>query len=151
MVDIDRAVPNFLGIRVEKSITAANGEVSMFNITGGLAMVTSLVGRVTTAIGSTVATLKVDLNPTATGATERLCATINVETDIVGTLYSLRLGLSSQALIVGTTGAVVGITGTAYIFTGALVSTFSADPVGGVIRWVLHYHAIDSDAAVVAA
>ena len=153
MAEVQMAPPGPLGNRVEKSITAADGEVTMFNITGGLIMVTSLVGIVTTAIGATTATLKLVANPTASGATADLTAVTaaNVTDDAAGVVYTAVFDLAGSALVINTTGGGVGSTGVAYVMTGAIGCTFSADPVGGVIRWVIHWLPIDSDAKLVAA
>ena len=150
MVDILRGPVDLLGIRVEGSITAANGEVAIFSVAGGFIKINSLVGIVTTEIGGTVSAAKIVANPTATGSTSDLCGASNVEGDIVGTLYSVRLGTTSQALRVAE-GGVLGSEGTAYIITGAIAMNFSADPTAGVIRWVLHYLPVDLGASVVAA
>ncbi len=153
MAEVVSGPANPLGTRVEKSITAANGEVTMFTVTGGLVVFTSVVGIVTTAIGATVATLKLVANPTATGGTVDLTAVTgaNITNDIVGVVYSAAFDAVGSALIINTTGGAVGNTGVAYVMTGAMACTFSADPVGGVIRWVAHWIPIDDGALVAAA
>ena len=136
-----------LGDRVEKSITADNGVVNTFAVTGGLVLVTSLVGIVTTQIGATVATLKLQSDPTATGSTVDLCAAVAVTGDIIGTLYSIS-GAGGDNIIIGSIGTVAGPSQAFYVPVGTIESVFSADPVGGAIRWVLHYIPVDTNAVV---
>ena len=150
MADVEQGPVDLLGIRVEKSITAANGVVNAFTIAGGLIQITSLIGIVTTQIGATVATLKLQSDPTATGSTVDLCAAVAVTGDIIGHLYSIS-GTAGDNIQIGSIGAVRGMDSPVYVPIGTIENVFSADPVGGVIRWVLHYLPVDSDATVVAA
>lgn len=142
---------NALGTRVEKSITAANGEVDIFTVSGGIVLITAIVGEVTTAIGGTASNLKLTFDPTATtGTTVDICAAVAVTSDPVGTLYSPRLNLNNGNLIEGETGAVVRTDGHLYVQNGIITADFDADPVGGVIRWVCFFVPIDAGASVVA-
>lgn len=142
-----------LGKQVKKSITAANGTVTLFNITGGRILITSLVGRVTTLIGSTTSNLKLVYNPTAAGTSFDMCAAIDVATDAVEQTYYIAGSVATPGnlLIGGTVGQANPTFEDGYLIqAGAIEANFSADPVGGVIEWTMTYVPYD-DAATVAA
>jgi|SRR6187551_350836 len=144
-----------LGRQVKKSITAANGIVTVFNMTGGRVLITSLVGRVTTLIGSTASNLKLTYNPTAAGTSFDLCTAVAIETDAVEQTYTL-LGAATVAvpgalIVSGTVGQAMPVITNPYLLqAGTIEANFSADPVGGVIEWTMTYVSYD-DAATVAA
>lgn len=139
-----------VGQRVVKSITAANGEVTIANVAGGEVLVRAIYGKVTTVIGSTVSSLKLVANPTATGSTLDLCAAVAVTSDPVGTLYSIT-GTVGDNLDVDKVGAVATLAKPFVVATGAIAANFSADPVGGVIEWTIIYEPLTPGATVVAA
>ncbi len=132
-----------LGIRVQKStgtLTAAT--VPLFTIAGGLVMVTSLVGRVTTAI--TVAnSYKLQHNPTA-GTTVDLCTAADLGTTdtAVGEILVAKKG---TAIAVGAADQVVNVV----MDTGQIEHVSAGSD--GVILWALTYVPIDTGASVVAA
>jgi len=142
-----------LGKQVKKSITAANGTVTLFNIAGGRILITSLVGRVTTLIGSTTSNLKLVYNPTAAGTSFDMCAAVDVATDAVEQTYYIagNVGTPGNLLIAGAVGQANPVFEDGYLIqAGAIEANFSADPVGGVIEWTMTYVPYD-DAATVAA
>jgi len=142
-----------LGKQVKKSITAANGTVTLFNIAGGRILITSLVGRVTTLIGSTTSNLKLVYNPTAAGTSFDMCAAIDVATDAVEQTYYIagNVGTPGNLLVGGAVGQANPVFEDGYLIqAGAIEANFSADPVGGVIEWTMTYVPYD-DAATVAA
>lgn len=136
-----------LGKSAVKSITAANGVVNAFAVTGGVVVITSVLGIVTTQIGATAATLKLQSDPTATGTTNDICSTATVTGDIVGTLYSVS-GIPGVALEIGDIGFVEGPSKLFYVSIGTIENVFSADPVGGVIEWTINYIPIQPGAAI---
>ena len=143
-----------LGQQVTKSITAANGIITLFNITGGRAVITSLVGRVTTLIGATTSNLKLTYNPTAAGTSFDLCTATAVETDAVEQAYYLTGAVGSVAAlqVAGAVGQANPVFSTPYTFqAGTIEANFSADPVGGVISWALTWVPLDTGASVAAA
>lgn len=96
-----------LGRRVEKSTgTLAATTVPLFTIAGGLVMVTSLVGRVTTAI--TVAnSYKLQHNPTA-GTTVDLCTAADLgSTDTV--VGEILVAAKGRAIAIGAADQLVNI------------------------------------------
>lgn len=132
-----------LGVRVQKStgtLTAAT--VPLFTIAGGLVMVTSLVGRVTTAI--TVAnSYKLQHNPTA-GTTVDLCTAADLGTTdtAVGEILVAKKG---TAIAVGAADQAVNVV----MDTGQIEHVSAGSD--GAILWVLTYVPIDDGASIVAA
>jgi hypothetical protein len=131
------------GTRVTKStgtLTAAT--IPLFTISGGLVAVTSLVGRVTTAITVTNS-YKLQHNPTA-GTTKDLCTAADLgSTDTaVGEILVPKIGTSLAV------GAAVE-QDTLILETGQIESVSGG--TDGVILWALTYVPLDNGAAIVAA
>lgn len=147
-----------IGNKVDKATgTVVTGTTTLFTIAGGRVVLTSLVGRVTTAIGATVATCKLTYNPTAAGTSFDLCTAVSIETDAVEQTYHLASTSSDAApgalIVTGAVGqASPGLMTFPYILqAGTLEQILSADPVGGAITWSLTYFPYDNGASVVAA
>jgi hypothetical protein len=132
-----------LGVRVTKSTgTLAATTIPLFTIAGGLVMVTSLVGRVTTAI--TVAnSYKLQHNPTA-GTTVDLCTAADLGTTdtAVGEILVAKKG---TAIAVGAADQAVNVV----MDTGQIESVSAG--TDGVILWAVTYVPIDTGASIVAA
>lgn len=132
-----------LGHRVSKSTGTLNAAtVPLFTIAGGLVMVTSLVGRVTTAI--TVAnSYKLQHNPTL-GTTVDLCTATDIGTTdtAVGEILVAKKG---SALAVGAADQAVNV-----VMDTGQIEHVSAG-TDGVILWALTYIPLDDGASVVAA
>lgn len=134
------------GSRVQKStgtLTAAT--LPLFTIAGGLVAVTSLIGRVTTAV--TVAnSYKLQHNPTA-GTTVDLCAATDIGTTdtALGEILVVN-GAKATGLVVGALAApnypiVMDVGQIEHVSAGT----------DGVILWALTYVALENGASVVAA
>ena len=135
-----------LGTRVEKSTgTLAATTIPLFTIAGGLVMVTSLQGRVTTAI-SVANSYKLQHNPTA-GTTVDLCAATDIGTT------DTALGEILVVSGVRATGLTVGAN--PRIAMGVVMDTGQIESVSagtdGVILWSLTYVPLDDGATLVAA
>lgn len=132
-----------LGIRVAKSTgTLAATTIPLFTIAGGLVMVTSLVGRVTTAI--TVAnSYKLQHNPTA-GTTVDLCTAADIGTTdtAVGEILVAKKG---TAIAVGAADQAVNV-----VMDSGQIESVSAG-TDGVILWALTYIPLEDGASIVAA
>lgn len=132
-----------LGQVVTKSTgTLAATTVPLFTIAGGLVAVTSIVGRVTTAI--TVAnSYKLQHNPTA-GTTKDLCTAADIGTTdtVVGEILVPKIGV---ALAVGP----VALQAPVPLETGQIESVSAG--TDGVILWVVTWVPIDDGATLVAA
>jgi hypothetical protein len=135
-----------LGVVVSKSTgTLAATTVPLFTIAGGLVAVTSIVGRVTTAI--TVAnSYKLQHNPTA-GTTVDLCAATDIGTTdtVVGEILVVS-GVRATGLSVG---ANPRVTPSVIMDTGQIEHVSAG--TDGVIKWYVTYVPIDDGATLVAA
>lgn len=136
-----------LGTTVTKSTgTLAATTVPLFTIAGGLVAVTSIVGRVTTAI--TVAnSYKLQHNPTL-GTTKDLCAAADIGTTdtVLGEIFVLT-GLATDAIALGAKGTKAPIVGV--VDTGQIESVSAG--TDGVILWVVTWVPIEDGATLVAA
>lgn len=132
-----------LGSVVTKSTgTLTNATIPLFTIAGGLIAVTSIVGRVTTAI--TVAnTYKLQHNPTA-GTTKDLCtgADIGTTDTVVGEIFVPKIGTSLAVGAAAWTDPVL-------LETGQIESVSSG--TDGAIKWYVAWVPIDDGATLVAA
>jgi hypothetical protein len=134
------------GTRVEKSTgTLAATTIPLFTIAGGLVAVTSLTGRVTTAV-SVANSYKLQHNPTA-GTTVDLCAATDIGTTdtALGEILVVS-GVRATSLSVGANPRVVD----SIIMDSGQIESVSAG-TDGVILWVVTYVAIDNGATLVAA
>lgn len=134
------------GTRVQKSTgTLAATTIPLFTIAGGLVAITSLVGRVTTAV--TVAnSYKLQHNPTA-GTTVDLCAATDIgTTDTALGEILVVIGAKATGLAVGA----LGINNYPLIMDTGQIESVSAG-TDGVILWALTYVPLDTNASVVAA
>jgi hypothetical protein len=133
------------GIMVSKSTgTLAATTVPLFTIAGGLVIVTSLVGRVTTAV--TVAnSYKLQHNPTL-GTTVDVCAATDIGTTdtVVGEILVVT-GVKATGLVVGALQSSMRV----FMDTGQIEHVSAG--TDGVIKWYLTYVPLDTGATVVAA
>lgn len=142
-----------LGIRVDRATAAlpqtATG--SIFTVSGGRIVVTSLVGEVTTVLGATATTLMVVSTPT-TGVATTLASATAVTSSAVGSWFTLPATLGSALVVTPVAGAValpsldLGI----LVPIGAVQLTTSASDTGSV-KWSMTYVPYDDAATVVAA
>jgi hypothetical protein len=145
-----------LGAAVSKATgTVANGVTSLFTITGGRVVITSLVGRVTTAIGATPSNAKLSFNPTAAGTTVDLCTAVAIASDAVEQTYTLATTHSTAApgalIVAGDVGWASGVLAFPDILNaGVIEQNLSADPVGGAITWTVTWLPLDDGALLVA-
>lgn len=131
------------GLTVQKSTgTLAATTIPLFTIAGGLVAVTSLVGRVTTAI--TVAnSYKVQHNPT-TGTTIDLCTAADLGTTdtAAGEILVAKKG---TAIAIG-----LAVLGPAEVLDVGQIESVSAG-TDGVILWTCTWVPLENGASVVAA
>lgn len=133
------------GILVTKStgtLTAAT--VPLFTVAGGLVIVTSMVGRVTTAV-TAANSYKLQHNPTA-GTTVDLCAATDIGTTdtAVGEILVVA-GPKATGLVVGA----LNTTLKCVMDTGQIEHVSAG--TDGVISWFLTYVPLNTGATVVAA
>lgn len=146
LIQGDQIRSNVLGTLVTKSTgTLAATTVPLFTIAGGLVVVTSLVGRVTTAI--TVAnSYKLQHNPTAGTTVDIFAATDIGTTDtVLGEIFVVT-GLKTDTLVKGA----LGMSQSKIVMETGQIEHVSAG-TDGVIKWYLTYVPLDTGASVVAA
>lgn len=140
-----------LGIKVSRATATlpqtATG--SIFTVSGGRIVVTSLVGEVTTVLGATATTLKVTSTPTVGSAIDLSSATAVTSLQVGGhiTLPST----VGSATVVSNAGAVAIPGGLAVLVpAGSIQITTNASDTGSV-KWDLTYIPFDDGVTVVAA
>lgn len=137
-----------LGIRVSKATgTLASETKTLFNVTGGLVLITSIVGVVTTAI--TVAnSYKLQANPTSGVAGDLVAATDIGTTDTpAGTLLGFD-GVEASS-IQQSPGVVPTLMRPVVVNTGTIEHVSAG--TDGDITWVLTYVPLDAGAEAAAA
>jgi len=140
-----------LGVLISKVYTPLVVETkTLFTVAGGICLITSLVGKVTTAI--TVAnTVKLQANPT-TGTTSDLFAATDIGTTDTpaGDLISLT-GVPADAPVVGIGAANLYKTSKGIFIAPGTIEQVTATGADGGITWFLTYVPIESGATIVAA
>ena len=79
------------GVRVSRATAALPQTTTstLFTISGGKVLITGIVGEVTTVIQTQADNTKLSFDPTDAGATQDLCAVLDITADAVGTMYSI--------------------------------------------------------------
>ena|SRR3990167_4126693 len=124
---------------------------ALFRITGGKIRVLGIHGEVTTAIGAVANATKLKHNPAGVGADVDLCATLDINADAVGQVYSITgtlatamkstsLWLIAPADDIAAPGLTLGI--------GDIEIDCAGSSVTGSVKWTLVYENIDAGANV---
>jgi len=139
-----------LGTRVTRAAAALPQTTAsaIFTISGGIVLVTSIIGKVGTIIQNQANNTKLVGNPT-TGTSVDLCAVLDIANDEAGTLYTIT-GTLSDALAGTAAGGVAGQATPIVVQTGTIDLSCAASNTG-TIGWTLSYVPITSGATVVAA
>ncbi len=136
-----------LGYRVDRPAeTMPQGaDASLFTITGGRVLMLLILGEVTVLLGGANASL-LKLNPTATGADQDLCAALDIDSDAVGTQYTIS-GTVGDAmrddLLIGLGMAFQGM-----ILSEGEIELECAGSVAGEIQWSIWYVPLDRGAKI---
>ena len=82
---------NAIGFKVSRATAALpqTADGALFTVGGGRVLITGLVGEVTTVVETQANATKLKFNPTATGADQDLCATLDITADAVGEIYTI--------------------------------------------------------------
>lgn len=80
-----------VGVRVARATAALPQTTTstLFTISTGEVLLTSIFGEVTTVIQTQANNTKLTFDPTATGASQDMCAVLDITADAVGTIYSI--------------------------------------------------------------
>lgn len=124
---------------------AQTGTLNLFSVTGGRILITSLVGQVTTAIQAQADAVKLQTVSTAGAVVSDLCATVDVNAAVVGTL----LGLTGTAATAAVLGSSVPQTNEVIVAPGFVRMNAAASNTGQM-SWLLTYIPLDDGGTVVA-
>lgn len=156
-----------LGTKVDRATATIpqSTTTSIFTVSGGRVVITSIVGEVTTVIGGTTVNFNLVYTPSG-GAAADLCAATACTSDAVGTLYSLVSGIAADLLSIQsyTVAASVPVLASEVpnvtfaqllrepivVDAGAVGFKTSASTTGAV-KWSMTYIPYDDAATVVAA
>jgi len=121
---------------------------TLFTVTGGRIIVTSLVGTVTTVIQAQANAVKLVATPT-TGTVNDLSTTVDINALVVGGLLATT-GLAGDALVKSTGGGISAQRNPIIVAIGAIGLNTAASSTGS-IPWALTWMPYDLGAVVVAA
>ncbi|MFJ3923018.1 hypothetical protein [Streptomyces sp. NPDC090022] len=139
------------GTKVDKATAAlpASTTGSLFTVTGGRVLVTSIVGRVTTSIQAQANAIKLVATPSGSGAVNDLSGTVESNGLAAGGLLSIT-GLAGDAMVKSTGGGVSTLRNPVIVAAGAIGLNTAATNTGSV-EWSLTYVPLDDGATVTAA
>jgi hypothetical protein len=142
-----------LGIAVSNAspkTVPLNTTLTIFTVSGGKILITSLVGVVTTVIGGTTPALKLVSTPT-TGTASDMCTALTITGTEVGTMFSMPSAPGSALAGVINKSGSVAAPGQQVVNIGTIGMNDSAADATGAIQWFMTYVPLDSGASVVAA
>lgn len=120
---------------------------ALFTVSGGRIKIIDIVGEVTVEIGAGANNAKLISNPTV-GADVDLCAQVDIDGDVVGTLYSIS-GTLADAMVPTISGAFKAQASSQVVAVGTIDLYCDASKAGSV-KWTLRYEKLDREAVVVA-
>ena len=140
--------------RVVERATAALPQTAasaLFTVATGRVIVTSIIGEVTTVIQTQADNTKLTFDPTAAGATQDLCAALDITADAVGTMYSIT-GTPATALqdALNFVPSSKMLAQPIILKPGSILLDCAASNTGSV-KWTLTYWPLDTGASVAAA
>lgn len=125
--------------------------LTLFTVTGGRCLITSLVGTVSTVIGAGAVTMSLGVAPTGgTANTAGIAAlTTTLANKEVGTHFWLP-PIVGSALLFGTNAGTPAqiVPGALVVNTGTVTWTTAAASTTGAVSWELTYVPIDTGAAI---
>ena len=139
-----------LGEKAERA-TARPATGSLFTISGGRILMTSIVGELTAACDANATASKLQANPT-TGTTRNLCTAVDIASYAIGDLIGIS-GIAADALLPpATAGSIEGMTTPCVLQEGTLdLNVAAGGQVTGRVKWTMRYIALDQGPQVVAA
>lgn len=121
---------------------------TLFAVSGGRVVVTSIVGQVTTVIQAQANAVKLRATPTV-GSVNDLSGTVDINGAAVGSLLSFT-GLAGDALVLSTGGGISLARNPVLVAPGNIGLNTAASSTGQ-IKWTLTYYVYDIGASVAAA
>lgn len=141
------------GVKVSRATAALpqTAASAIFTISGGRVLVTQIVGEVTTVIQTQADNTKLTFDPTDAGATQDLCAVLDITADAVGTCYSIT-GTPATALqdALNFVSSNKQLAQPLLLKPGQILLDCAASNTGSV-KWDLCYIPYDNGASVAAA
>ena len=131
-----------------------NATQTVFTVSAGRILITSLYGLVSTVIGGTTPAAKYIATPT-TGTANDMCTTLTITGDEVGMMWQLPTAVGSAlvgAASTGKSGSVSGVGGWCgqIVAPGTIGFNVSAADATGAVIHSLYYVPLDDAARVVA-
>lgn len=123
---------------------------TLFTVTGGRVIITSLVGTVSTVIGGTATTVALGTAPTVgTAATGGIASATAVTSKEAGTHVWLPAAAGSALVVGANAGAAAQLLGgQAYVVSAGTITWTTSASTTGAISWALTYIPLDDGAAV---
>ena len=143
---------SILGIKVDRATSSlpASTDLTIFTVSGGRIIVTSILGEVTTVIQAQACAIKLKTVPT-TGTTVDISGTRDINAFEVGALISLDGTALSTALSGTNAVAALAQRGGGIIVPIGAIKYNTAATNTGAIKWSITYIPYDNGATVVAA
>lgn len=137
------------GLRVDRATTTLPQGASddLFTVYVGLVQL-HIQGEVTTLIGGANATNLEFLPTCATGARNDLCAQLDINGDVIGTIYSIT-GTAANAMV-DSAATFWTIQRTPIILAPGTIELHCAGSVTGAIAWTVWYYPLEPGAYVAA-
>src|SRR5882757_10559377 len=141
-----------MGIKVDRvtSTLPASTDLTIFTVSGGRVILTSLVGEVTTIIQAQANAIKIKSVPT-TGTSKDISGTLDINAFEVGALISLDGTALSTALSGTNAGAALSLTRGGLVIPIGGIKLNTAATNTGAIKWSMTYVPYENGSQVVAA
>lgn len=123
---------------------------NLFTIVGGRIMLTLILGEVTTIIQAQANAAKLTFDPDAAGATQDLCATLDINADAVGSIYRIT-GNPTVAMLDNLNFGQGGLVAAPLILKPGKIILNCAANSTGAIQWDAWYISLDTGAYMIAA
>ena len=139
----------YLGFRVDKAAASLpqTAETDYFTISGGRVLLTLILGEVTTIIQVQANATKLVHNPTDAGASQALCATLDITGDAVGVMYTIS-GTPSDALRDNLNFGRGTLFAAPLILKPGTIALNTAASNTGATKWSLWYIPLEDGASV---
>lgn len=142
-----------VGVRVARATAALPQTTTstLFTITSGQILLTGIWGEVTTVIQTQANNTKLTFDPTATGASQDMCAVLDITADAVGTIYTIT-GTAATAMqdALNWVPSNKALAQPILLKPGAILLDCAASNTGSV-KWAMTYIPLENGAAVAAA
>lgn len=123
-----------------RELLAQTGDKTIFTVTGRV-VVHSIVGIVTVEVGAGANNSLIKINPTV-GADVDLCAVLDIDGSIVGTLFNIT-GTFANALQTTGSAAIIAQAARTVVAAGVIELECAASKAGNV-KWVCRWEPLDA-------